>query len=118
MTGRAYCGPPVPTLILRKDGPAVAIFARLSVEPRFDRVTSDCRRNAGCAGTIGRTAPTGNKLATDEDFVSELLEAEGVAVVQGTPFGFGPAFRISYATKTEDVEEACRRIQRFCGNLK
>ena len=44
--------------------------------------------------------------------------AEGVAVVQGTPFGFGPAFRISYATKTEDLEEACRRIQRFCGNLK
>src|SRR6476620_9008353 len=71
-----------------------------------------------CAGTMGRTAPSGNKLVTDEDFVTELLEAEGVAVVQGTPFGFGPAFRISYATKTEDVEEACRRIQRFCGNLK
>ena len=71
-----------------------------------------------CAGTIGKTAPTGKKLATDEDFVSELLEAEGVAVVQGTPFGLGPAFRISYATKTEDLEEACRRIQRFCGNLK
>jgi aspartate aminotransferase len=71
-----------------------------------------------CAGTIGRTAPTGKKLATDEDFVTELLEAEGVAVVQGTAFGLGPAFRISYATKTEDLEEACRRIQRFCGNLK
>ena len=71
-----------------------------------------------CAGTMGRIAPTGRQLQNDEDFVSELLEAEGVAVVQGTPFGFGPAFRISYATKTEDVEEACRRIQRFCGNLK
>ena len=71
-----------------------------------------------CAGTIGKTAPTGKKIATDEDFVTELLEAEGVAVVQGTAFGLGPAFRISYATKTEDLEEACRRIQRFCGNLK
>jgi aspartate aminotransferase len=71
-----------------------------------------------CEGTIGRTAPSGRELRTDENFVTELLEAEGVAVVQGTPFGFGPAFRISYATKTEDVEEACRRIQRFCGNLK
>ena len=71
-----------------------------------------------CSGTMGKTAPNGKKLATDEDFVTELLEAEGVAVVQGTPFGFGPAFRISYATKTEDLEEACRRIQRFCGNLK
>jgi aspartate aminotransferase len=70
-----------------------------------------------CAGTIGRTASTGKKLASDEDFVTELLEAEGVAVVQGTAFGLGPAFRISYATKTEDLEEACARIQRFCGNL-
>jgi aspartate aminotransferase len=71
-----------------------------------------------CAGTIGKTAPSGKKLENDQDFATELLESEGVAVVQGTPFGFGPAFRISYATKTEDLEEACRRIQRFCGNLK
>jgi aspartate aminotransferase len=71
-----------------------------------------------CAGTMGRTAPSGKKLATDEEFVTELLDAEGVAVVQGTAFGLGPAFRISYATKTEDLEEAGRRIQRFCGNLK
>ena len=71
-----------------------------------------------CAGTMGKTASTGKKLATDEDFVTELLEAEGVAVVQGTAFGLGPAFRISYATKTSDLEEACKRIQRFCGNLR
>jgi aspartate aminotransferase len=71
-----------------------------------------------CAGPMGKTAPSGNKLASDQDFVTELLEAEGVAVVQGSAFGLGPAFRISYATKTKDLEEACRRIQRFCGNLK
>jgi aspartate aminotransferase len=71
-----------------------------------------------CGGTIGKVAPTGKKLVTDEDFVAELLEAEGVAVVQGTPFGFGPAFRVSYATATVALEEACARIQRFCGNLK
>ena len=74
----------------------------LSVLRRHDR--EDCADRA--------------RSSTDEDFVSELLEAEGVAVVQGTAFGFGPAFRISYATKTEDLEEACRRIQRFCGNMK
>jgi aspartate aminotransferase len=50
--------------------------------------------------------------------VAELLEAEGVAVVQGTPFGQGPAFRISYATATEQLQKACERIQRFCGNLR
>ena len=71
-----------------------------------------------CKGAIGKTAPTGKKLANDEDFVTELLEAEGVAVVQGTPFGVGPAFRISYATATSALEEACTRIQRFCGNLQ
>jgi aspartate aminotransferase len=70
-----------------------------------------------CADTIGKTAASGKQIATDEDFVTELLEAEGVAVVHGSAFGLGPAFRISYATKTEDLEEACRRIQRFCGNL-
>ena len=71
-----------------------------------------------CHGTIGKTAPSGKKLATDEDFVTELLETEGVAVVQGTAFGLGPAFRISYATTTEMLEEACSRIQRFCGSLR
>jgi aspartate aminotransferase len=71
-----------------------------------------------CEGTMGKTTPSGKKLASDEDFVTELLEAEGVAVVHGSAFGLGPAFRISYATKQEDLEEACNRIQRFCGNLK
>src|SRR6201986_343531 len=85
----------------------------------------DCPRPQGAfyvypsgAGTIGKKAPSGKVLATDEDFVTELLENEGVAVVQGTPFGLGPAFRISYATKNSDLEEACKRIQRFCGNLR
>jgi aspartate aminotransferase len=70
-----------------------------------------------CEGTIGKRSPSGKAIATDEDFVTELLETEGVAVVQGTAFGVGPAFRISYATATDVLEEACRRIQRFCGNL-
>ena len=71
-----------------------------------------------CAGTIGKTAPSGNVIRNDEDFVTELLETEGVAVVQGSAFGLGPNFRISYATSTEALEEACTRIQRFCGNLR
>jgi aspartate aminotransferase len=85
----------------------------------------DCPRPEGafyvypsCAGTMGKTTPSGKKLANDEDFVTELLESEGVAVVQGSAFGVGPAFRISYATKNSDLEEACKRIQRFCGNLR
>ncbi|MGZ9052902.1 MAG: aminotransferase class I/II-fold pyridoxal phosphate-dependent enzyme, partial [Rhodoplanes sp.] len=71
-----------------------------------------------CAGTIGKTAPSGKTIANDQDFVTELLEAEGVAVVQGSAFGVGPNFRISYATATSALNEACQRIQRFCGNLR
>jgi aspartate aminotransferase len=71
-----------------------------------------------CAGTIGKLAPSGHKIGNDEDFVTELLDAEGVAVVQGTPFGLGPAFRISYATATPLLQEACERIQRFCAGLR
>jgi aspartate aminotransferase len=67
-----------------------------------------------CAGLIGKTAPSGRVINTDQDFVMELLESEGVAVVHGTAFGMGPNFRISYATSEAMLEEACRRIQRFC----
>ena len=71
-----------------------------------------------CAGTIGKTAPSGRVIETDEDFVSELLEAEGVAVVHGSAFGLGPNFRISYATSEAQLEDACARIQRFCAALR
>ncbi|MCP4999901.1 MAG: pyridoxal phosphate-dependent aminotransferase [Hyphomicrobiales bacterium] len=67
-----------------------------------------------CAGLIGKTAPSGKTIETDEDFVTELLEAEGVAVVHGSAFGLGPNFRISYAISDALLEEACQRIQRFC----
>ncbi len=71
-----------------------------------------------CAGCIGKTAPSGKVIGNDEDFVTELLAAEGVAAVHGAAFGMSPFFRISYATATETLEDACKRIQRFCGNLR
>ena len=71
-----------------------------------------------CAALIGKTAPSGKVMKTDEDFVTELLEAEGVAVVHGSAFGLGPNFRISYATSEAALEEACMRIQRFCNACK
>ncbi len=71
-----------------------------------------------CAGTLGKTAPSGRKIGTDEDFVTALIEAEGVAVVHGAAFGLAPYFRLSYAASTELLTEACRRIQRFCASLR
>ena len=70
-----------------------------------------------CRGTIGKKTPDGKYIENDTVFVSELLEAEGVAVVQGAAFGLEPYFRISYATSEELLREACKRIQRFCDSL-
>jgi aspartate aminotransferase len=71
-----------------------------------------------CAAAIGKTARSGKVITSDEAFVTELLEEEGVAVVHGAAFGLSPHFRVSYATATSALEEAGRRIQRFCGNLQ
>ena len=71
-----------------------------------------------CAKLIGKKTPEGKVIKTDEDFVTALLETEAVAVVHGAAFGLGPAFRISYATSEKLLEEACRRIQRFCASLR
>jgi aspartate aminotransferase len=71
-----------------------------------------------CAGAIGKTSAKGVAIKTDEDFVTALLDEEGVAVVHGAAFAGSPAFRISYAASTASLTEACTRIQRFCGNLR
>ncbi len=70
-----------------------------------------------CAGLIGKKTPDGKVLENDGDVCTYLLEAEGVAVVLGTAFGLAPHFRISYATSTEALEDACQRIQRACAAL-
>jgi len=66
---------------------------------------------------IGKKTPAGQVIETDGDFVSYILETESVAAVQGEAFGLSPHFRISYATSTELLEEACRRIQRAAAAL-
>lgn len=71
-----------------------------------------------CAGLIGKTTPEGKVLNTDEDVATYLLESVGVAVVHGAAFGLSPHFRISYATSTEVLTEACTRIQKACAALK
>ncbi len=70
-----------------------------------------------CAGVIGKTTPDGQRIETDGDFVTYLLESAEVAAVQGTAFGLSPHFRISYATSTEALAEACQRIKRACEAL-
>ncbi len=107
--------------------------ARVAFEERRDLVVSmlgqakylKCPKPEGafyvypsCAEAIGRTAPSGKKIESDVDFVSELLEAEGVAAVQGSAFGQGPNFRVSYATSLGVLETACKKIQNFTASLR
>jgi aspartate aminotransferase len=115
------------------NGPQDFIAERAAVfQDRRDLVVSmlnqangiTCHRPEGafyvfpsCAGAIGMRTPDGKIIATDEDFASYLLMDQGVSVVFGAAFGLSPFFRISYATSTELLEEACRRIQRACGAL-
>lgn len=71
-----------------------------------------------CEGVIGRKTPDGTLIESSEDFITYLLESEGVAVVHGAAFGLDPHFRISYATSDEALTEACGRIKRACASLK
>lgn len=71
-----------------------------------------------CAGCIGKTTPEGKVISSDADFVTYLLETVGVAAVHGEAFGLSPYFRISYATSTDALVEACTRIQKACADLK
>ena len=96
------------------------VVARLNEAPGLR-----CHRPEGafyvypsCAGAIGRTTPKGTAIGTSEDFARALLEEEGVAVVHGSAFGLDPYFRISYATSTALLEDACDRIVRFCERLE
>ncbi|MFT8565019.1 MAG: pyridoxal phosphate-dependent aminotransferase [Acetobacter orientalis] len=66
---------------------------------------------------LGKTSAGGIEIKTDEDFVTALLEEEGVAAVHGSAFMYPGYMRISYATDTESLREACSRIQRFCAGL-
>lgn len=72
---------------------------------------------ASCEGCMGKRTPEGQTITTDGDFVTYLLESVGVAAVQGEAFGLSPYFRISYATSTESLKEACSRIQSACARL-
>ncbi len=71
-----------------------------------------------CRDILGKITPNGKKISTDEDFMTYLLEDQGVAGVHGSAFGLSPYFRLSYATSDHILEDACNRIQLACSKLK
>ncbi len=71
-----------------------------------------------CEGILGKETPNGKKISSDEDFMTFLLEDQGVAGVHGSAFGLSPYFRLSYATSDDILIDACNRIQLACSKLK
>ena len=71
-----------------------------------------------CQDILGKITPNGKKISSDEDFITYLLEDQGVAGVHGSAFGLSPYFRLSYATSDHILEDACNRIQLACSKLK
>lgn len=69
------------------------------------------------SGVMGKTTPKGRKIVSDADLIDYLLDDHRVAAVHGAAFGLSPGFRISYATSTEALREACTRIQSACADL-
>ena len=69
------------------------------------------------AGIIGRKTPDGTVISDDSAFVSYLLEAAGVACVQGVAFGLSPHFRISYATSDTNLQTSLDRISEAVSKL-
>ncbi|MCX7338316.1 MAG: pyridoxal phosphate-dependent aminotransferase [Alphaproteobacteria bacterium] len=65
-----------------------------------------------CAGVLGKTAPDGRPIETDNDFCGYLLDKAQVTAVSGDAFGLSPYFRISYAISKEKLTEACARIEK------
>ena len=70
-----------------------------------------------CRKLFGLLTPRGTMLATDDDVVDYLLDAAGVAVVAGSAFLFPGHFRLSYASGTAVLAEACDRIRRALAAL-
>ena len=68
-------------------------------------------------GVMGKTTQKGRKIETDADLIDYFLDDYRVAAVHGAAFGLSPGFRISYATSTELLKEACTRIQSACAAL-
>ena len=70
-----------------------------------------------CSELVGATTTQGKRLENDNDIGRYFLDEAKVAVVPGSAFGAEGFFRISFATATERLEQACERLMRACARL-
>ncbi|XUL91651.1 aspartate transaminase [Streptomyces galilaeus] len=70
-----------------------------------------------CRAATGQFTPAGTRIENDEDFALHLLDSQQVAVIHGAAYGAPGYFRISFATSTDVLTEACERIAAACAEL-
>lgn len=71
-----------------------------------------------CGALIGQLRPDGRVIHSDADLTEWLLEAEGVAAVDGASYGLSPYFRISTAASDAALQDATTRIARAVAALR
>ena len=96
---------------------------RLDAEPGAD--TSSARSRRARSTSIRRSPARSAEGAVGQDdrrptrtSSPSSSRTTGVAVVHGSAFGQGPNFRVSYATSLKQLEEACKKIQKFTAELR
>jgi aspartate aminotransferase len=85
----------------------------------------DCYKSEGafylfpkCSDLFGKVTPKGDKINSSSDLATYLLEVANVAVVPGIAFGLEGYFRISYATSSKVLTDACNRMAQAISKLK
>ena len=66
---------------------------------------------------IGRRRADGKKLESDVDVTHFLIDAAGVATLDGSAYGMAPYLRFSFATSIENIERGCAQIAGACAAL-
>lgn len=95
------------------------VVADLNAIPGLSCLPSDGAFYAwvNCQGVIGKRTPDGTRITNDEDFTLYLLNAASVAVIQGSAYGIGPYFRVSFATSVDTIHQAVAAISAAVADL-
>lgn len=115
------------------NGPQDFIAAnRAAFQDRRDRIVAalneidgiQCHRPEGafyvfasCSGLFGLQTPRGTTIQSSDDWIMHLLDSHNLAALQGSAYGVGSHFRLSFAASTEHLLEGCQRIARARAEL-
>lgn len=69
-------------------------------------------------GFIGKKTSDGKTITNDLDFVHYLLDAAGVAVLDGTAYGNPGYLRMSFATDIDTIKIGCEKLAQACRQLQ